>query len=241
MERAAGGKLLAIGRLDRTLRDESRALLLGQDFQFLASAANARFLEQASIGLPVALFGDIVDGTYLVESALVLDGQYVQGASKVYLRGHVSSLDRRTGGGAIGAMRIDASSLMYEAATARLGKGSLVAIVGTQPSIEGAILVERVARVRPEARTATGNLDASVGTGSPEASVGTGSPEASVGTGSPEASVGTGSPEASVGTGSPEASVGTGSPEASVGTGSPEASVGTGSPEASVGTGSSAS
>jgi hypothetical protein len=238
IERAANGRLLAIGRLDQISRAESRVSVLGQNFELVVGAANSRFVDQAEIGAPVALFGELIDGNYVVEAAIVLEGQYVQGASKVYLRGQLGSMNRRTGAGAIGGLRLDASSLMFDSAGASLKKGSTAAVVGTQPVVAGVILVERLVRARPDASVGTGSPDASVGTGSPEASVGTGSPDASVGTGSPEASVGTGSPEASVGTGSPDASVGTGSPEASVGTGSPEASVGTGSPDASVGTGS---
>jgi hypothetical protein len=236
IERASNGKLLAVGRLDRLSATNFAASVLGQDFVLVAGAANNRFVQIAEVGRAVALFGEYVEGMYLVDAAIVLDGQYVQGVSKVYLQGRVASLNRAIGKVSVGALELDASSLMFEPLTASLASGSAAGFVGTQPSIGGKILVEQVVRVRGGR---VSDLDASVGTGSPDASVGTGRPDASVGTGSPDASVGTGSPEASVGTGSPEASVGTGSPEASVGTGSPEASVGTGSPEASVGTGHS--
>ncbi|HEU0224089.1 MAG TPA: hypothetical protein VFR29_01520, partial [Steroidobacteraceae bacterium] len=210
----------AIGRLDQIHESDLQVSVLGQNFELVVGAANSRFVDQAEIGAPVALFGELIDGKYVVDAAIVLEGQYIQGASKVYLRGQLTSLNRRTGIVAIGSLRLDASSLIFDSSSASLRVGSTAAIVGTQPSVAGEILVERLVQATP---------DASVGTGRPEASVGTGSPEASVGTGSPEASVGTGRPDASVGTGSPEASVGTGSPEASVGTGSPDASVGTGS------------
>jgi hypothetical protein len=237
IERASGGKLLAIGRLDNLSAVEFRASVLGQNFELIATAANLRFVDQARIGSPVALFGEVIDGKFVVDSALQLDGQYVQGASKVYLRGEIGSLNRRTGVASIGAAQFDASSVLYSKNGAGLRNGSATALLGTQPAIGGVILVERVLRTRPDASVGTGRPDASVGTGRPEASVGTGRPDASVGTGSTEASVRTGRPEASVGTGRPDASVGTGRPDASVGTGSPDASVGTGSPEASVGTG----
>jgi len=243
IERAANGKLLAIGRLDRLSASNSVVSVLGQDFALMAGAANLRFVESAEVGRAVALFGENVDGKYVVDAAIVLDGQYVQGASKVFLRGQVGALNRRVGAVSIGALELDSTSVLSDLSATGLATGSVAGIVGTQPAISGKILVEqfvtsRATRpIRPDASVGTGRPDASVGTGRPDASVGTGRPDASVGTGRPDASVGTGKPDASVGTGRPEASVGTGRPDASVGTGKPDASVGTGRPEASVGTG----
>ena len=243
MERAANGKLLAIGRLDRISRTEFAISVLGQDFALIAGKANFKFVDRADVGRAVALFGEHVNNKYLVDAAIVLDGEYVQGASKVYLRGPLSALNRSIGAILIGGLELDAAAFSYDANTDALRAGSIATIVGTQPAISGRVLVERMARVQSvspillDASVGTGSPDASVGTGRPEASVGTGRPDASVGTGRPDASVGTGRPEASVGTGSPEASVGTGRPDASVGTGRPDASVGTGRPDASVGTG----
>ncbi len=252
LERAANGKLLAIGRLDRVSRSEFVVSVLGQNFVLIAGRTNFKFVEQGEVGRAVALFGEYVNNRYLVDAAVVLDGSYVQGASKVYLRGPVAAMNRGIGAISIGALELDASAFMFDLGAERLRAGNFAAIVGTQPAISGRVLVESISRVRatspiyidasvgtgrPEASVGTGRPDASVGTGRPDASVGTGRPDASVGTGRPDASVGTGRPEASVGTGRPEASVGTGRPDASVGTGRPDASVGTGRPEASVGTG----
>ena len=244
LERAANGKLLAIGRLDRVSLSEFAVSVLGQEFALIAGKTNFKFVEQAEVGRAVALFGEHVNNRYLVDAALVLDGTYVQGASKVYLRGPVTALNRNIGAISMGALELDASAFVYEMGAERLRAGNVAAVVGTQPSISGRVLVEGFSSVRAtspiyvDASLGTGRPDASVGTGRPDASVGTGrTTEASVGTGRPEASVGTGRPDASVGTGKPQASVGTGRPEASVGTGRPEASVGTGRPDASVGTG----
>jgi hypothetical protein len=243
IERAANGKLLAIGRLDRISQQNFSISVLGQEFALIAGHANFEFVARAEVGRAVALFGERVNDRYLVDTAIVLDGAYVQGASKVYLRGPVTAINRQIGAFSVGALELNSAVLAYESGFSRLQAGSSAAIIGIQPSIDGLVLVEEFVQTRHsspiqiEASVGTGRPEASVGTGSPEASVGTGRPEASVGTGRPEASVGTGRPEASIGAGRPEASVGTGSPEASVGTGSPEASVGTGSPEASVGTG----
>ncbi|MEX1993460.1 MAG: hypothetical protein WD929_02265, partial [Steroidobacteraceae bacterium] len=183
IERASNGKLLAVGRLDSLSAVNFAASVLGQDFVLIAGVANNRFIQGAEIGRAVALFGENVEGVYLVDAAIVLDGQYVQGVSKVYLQGRIASLNRGIGKVTIGALELDASSLMYEPSTASLTSGSAAGFVGTQPSIAGMILVEQVVRIRG---TRASRLDASVGTGRPDASVGTGSPDASVGTGSPD-------------------------------------------------------
>ena len=227
IERVADGRLLAIGRLDRISTPNSVVSVLGQDFALVSGVANSKFMESADIGRSVALFGESVDGKYVVDAAIVLDGQYVQGASKVFLRGRVTALNRRIGAASIGALELDSTSVSSNLDAMKLSTGSVAGVIGTQPSISGSILVEQLVQFRARKPY---RPDASVGTGRPDASVGTGRPDASVGTGRPEASVGTGKPEASVGTGRREASVGTGRPEASVGTGKPQASVGTGRP-----------
>ena len=238
VERAANGRLLAIGRLDRVSRSTFAVSVLGQKFVLLAGTANERFMSSAKIGQPVALFGEISGGKYFVDAALGLDGQYVQGASKIYLRGSISSIDKKVGLITIGSAQFDTASLASRSTVDRFAKGAMAAAIGTQPQVGGRILVESIRKSAAiDASVGTGRQDASVGTGRPDASVGTGRPDASVGTGRPDASVGTGRPDASVGTGRPDASVGTGRPDASVGTGRPDASVGTGRPDASVGTG----
>jgi hypothetical protein len=224
IERAANGKLLAIGRLDRISHSDFSISVLGQEFALVAGKANFEFVERAEVGRAVALFGERVNNRYLVDTAMVLDGAYVQGASKVYLRGPVAALNRQIGAFSIGILELDAAAFAFDSSAGRLRPGADTAVVGTQPSISGRVLVEHFA---PTRRSSPIQIEASVGTGRSEASVGTGRSEASVGTGRPEASVGTGKPEASVGTGRPEASVGTGRSEASVGTGRPEALFGT--------------
>jgi hypothetical protein len=238
IERAASGSLLAIGRVDRVSRSVFAVSVLGQKFILLAGSANERFMSDVKIGQPVALFGEISRGRYFVDAALRLDGQYVPGASKVYLRGSISSIDKRIGELSVGLAQLDTSGLVSRSIADRFAKGAMTAVLGTQPQVGGRVLVESIRKAAaPDASLGTGRLDASVGTGRPDASVGTGRIDASVGTGRLDASVGTGRPDASVGTGRLDASVGTGRIDASVGTGRIDASLGTGRPDASVGTG----
>ena len=177
IERAANGRLLAIGRLDRISASEFAVSVLGQNFALTGGQANTQFVEHAQVGRPVALFGDIDGANYLVDAAIVLDGQYVQGASKVFLRGSFSSVNRKLSVISIGPQLLDASSVVQQRSISKLGKDSIAAIVGSQPAIEGKVLVEKIGLARRSARP-----DASVGTGR-NASVGTGR-DASVGTGS---------------------------------------------------------
>ncbi len=251
IERAASGRLLAIGRVDRLSAQKSAVSLLGQEFVLLASDGNRRFFADARVGRPVALFGEISGGRYLVEAAMRLDGQYVQGASKVFLQGLVRSTDRAYGAITFGgSVPLDTSALVSRSVADRLVIGAKASVVGTQPSIGGKVLVESVRKVavsprtnaslgtgRPDASLGTGRPDASLGTGRPDASLGTGRSNASLGTGRPDASLGTGRSNASLGTGRPDASLGTGRSNASLGTGRAEASLGTGRPDASLGTG----
>ena len=199
VERAANGALLAIGRLDSVSRSDFVATVLGQKFVLLADPSVLHFVERAEVGQAVAFFGELVDGQYFVESAMVLPGGYVQGASKVYLRAQLTAVRQNVAAVNVGALELDVSAASSQFRVPSAKAGTLVAILGSQPSIGGKVLVERFARAPSIPR---GEVDASVGTGSPDASVGTGRPDASVGTGSPDASVGTGSPDASVGTGS---------------------------------------
>ena len=211
IERAAEGRLLAIGRIDALSKSRFTVSVLGQRFLILASRSNEKFMAGAELGEPVALFGEISGGRYLVDAAMRLNGQYIQGVSKVYLQGRVTGVDNRVGLVAVGSAQFDTSALTIRSAADSFRKGSLAAVVGTQPQLGGRVLVASIRKAD--------FLQASVGTGRPDASVGTGRPDASLGTGRIDASLGTGRIDASVGTGRPDASLGTGRTNASVGTG----------------------
>ena len=220
IERAANGRLLAIGRLDKISRANYSVSVLNQSFVLLASSGNTKFIASAKVGHAVALFGQLNRGKYFVDAALSLDGQYVQGASKVYLRGPVRSVDAKLGSISVGAAHFYTAMMSSRFLTDRVGKGAIIMAVGTQPVLGGQVLVERIRKA--------GAVDASLGTGRANASLGTGRSEASLGTGRSEASLGTGRTNASLGTGRTNASLGTGKPDASLGTGRSEASLGTG-------------
>jgi hypothetical protein len=235
LREAAGGRLLAVGRVDAVSPDQSQIYALGQVFQVLANPPAQTLLHRIEPGDPVALLGELTVDGYFVESGLRLAGQYVAGASLVYLRGVVSNSNEPSGQILVGELSVSITGGRIGAAGFSPGTNEVIEIVGTQPALGGLVLVESISSTN--ASVGTGKTDASVGTGKTDASVGTGKTDASVGTGKTDASVGTGKTDASVGTGKTVASVGTGKTDASVGTGKTDASVGTGKTDASVGTG----
>jgi hypothetical protein len=213
------GSLIAVGPVEALSVDESSIQILGQTFVVLADPDAQLLLRSLSLGDVVALFGDHTNEGLLVHSGSRLSGQYVPGASRVYLKGRLTQLSSFVGRAAVGRLELDLSSAGIDSQHNLETADDTVEIVGTQPLPGGVVLVSSIEVTRDR------STDASVGTGrSTDASVGTGrSTDASVGTGrSTDASVGTGrSTDASVGTGrSTDASVGTGrSTDASVGTG----------------------
>jgi len=243
IEQAANGKLLAIGRLDSISRTDFIASVLGQKFILLGDRAVLEFVKGAEVGQAVSLFGELVGDQYFVDSAVVLPGSYVPGASRVYLRAHLASGRNNVGAFSVGAIELDVSTSSEQSLGSAVGAGSVTTAIGSQPAIAGKILVERFSRVSSvlrrgvEASVGTGRSDASLGTGKSDASLGTGRSDASLGTGKSDASLGTGRSDASLGTGKTDASLGTGRSAASVGTGRPDASLGTGKTDASIGAG----
>src|SRR5688572_24323154 len=129
IERASKDRLLAIGRLDGVSRSNYAVRVLGQKFVVLAGPGNSRFIAEARVGQAVALFGELRDGRYLVDAAMSVDGQYVQGASKVYLRGPISLIDRSVGAMSIGGAHLDTSSLVSRSAVDRFSKGAVAAVI----------------------------------------------------------------------------------------------------------------
>ena len=182
IDQLADGRLLAVGRLDRISKSQFFASVLGQEFILLARSANFRFVANAQVGQPVALFGELVGNQYLVDAAIVLPGAYVEGASRVFMRGRVTSVRRDVGALSVGRLELDVSSSSDAMRDDIVDSGSLISLIGSQPAISGLVLVEHLTL---EIGREYGRSDASVGTGRTDASVGTGRPDASVGTGRP--------------------------------------------------------
>ena len=83
------------------------------------------------------------DGTLAPRSMVFLDASYVPGATKVLLKGNVTSVDRTSGKLAIGKQLVDYSSVLSRADVA-ISVGTLVTVVGTQPLSNGLILADTI-------------------------------------------------------------------------------------------------
>ena len=83
------------------------------------------------------------DGTVAAKSMVMLDVAYVPGATKVLLKGHVTSVDSRSGQLAIGKQIVDYSGMLSKAGGA-ISVGTRVTVVGTQPLAKGVILAEAI-------------------------------------------------------------------------------------------------
>ena len=192
------GTLLAVGRVDAVDADASEIVVLGQVFRVMATEGARALVRSINAGDGVALAGELTPDGYFVYSGIKLPGQYVPGASSVYISGRVTRVDP-----VIGEFDVQGLRVAGYAATSSLQRsfqvGDTIEIIGSQPLPGGIVLAQSIEAAR--ASVGTGKVDASVGTGKADASVGTGKVDASVGTGKVRASVGTGKVDASVGTG----------------------------------------
>ena len=110
LREVAGGRLLAVGRVDALSPDQSQIYAMGQVFQVLANPPAQTLLHRIEPGDPVALLGDLTVDGYFVESGLRLAGQYVAGASLVYLRGVVGNTSEPSGQIFVGELSISITS-----------------------------------------------------------------------------------------------------------------------------------
>ncbi len=83
------------------------------------------------------------DGTLAPRSMVMLNASYVPGATKVLLKGKVTSVDSASGKLAIGKQVVDYSSVLSKADVA-ISVGTLVTVVGTQPLAKGLILADAI-------------------------------------------------------------------------------------------------
>ncbi|MEO8019814.1 MAG: hypothetical protein ABI769_18550, partial [Pseudomonadota bacterium] len=91
--------------------------------------------------------------------------QYVPGATPVYLRGRISGLDLSTGA-------VFLSGAVVSQASADLGQGSVVEILGTQPTIGGVVLPATIRKIDAYVEE---SVNSSIGSGaSVNSSIGSG-------------------------------------------------------------------
>ena len=226
-----GSRLIAVGRID-SVNAQRGVEVLG------------RFVQPA-VGdfYQVGDYAAVIDWSVQGSRNRILEvrpiaSRYVPGASEIYLKSGVQTVDVTRGRMLAGKVVVDFTAASVDLSYASQLRGSVVSILGTQPGPRGSVLGNCISPARSLAKTMSVSPNGSLGTGSPNGSLGTGSASGSLGTGSPRGSLGAGSANGSLGTGSPRGSLGTGSANGSLGTGSPRGSLGTGSASGSLGTGS---
>ena len=77
------------------------------------------------------------------KSMVMLNASYVPGATKVLLKGQVTSVDSASGKLAIGKQVVDYSSLLSKGDVA-ISIGTRVTVVGIQPLAKGLILADAI-------------------------------------------------------------------------------------------------
>ena len=92
----------------------------------------------------VAVLGALQkDGALAAKSMVMLDASYVPGATKVLLKGKVTSVDSASGKLSVGKQVVDYSSLLSKSVVA-ISAGMTVTIVGTQPLARGLVLADAI-------------------------------------------------------------------------------------------------
>ena len=136
---------LLVGPIDAVDQLAGTVSALGRTYKASPDKISVIANKIGSGGVPmVAVLGAAQkDGTLAPRSMVFLDASYVPGATKVLLKGNVTSVDRTSGKLAIGKQLVDYSSVLSRADVA-ISVGTLVTVVGTQPLSNGLILADTI-------------------------------------------------------------------------------------------------
>ena len=136
---------LLVGPIDAVDQLAGTVSALGRTFKASPDKVSVIANKIGSGGLPmVAVLGAAKnDGTLAPKSMVLLNASYVPGATKVLLKGNVTSVDRASGKLSIGKQLVDYSSVLSSADVA-ISVGTIVTVVGTQPLSQGLILADAI-------------------------------------------------------------------------------------------------
>jgi len=130
-------QLLIVGPVEAIKGREATATVLGQKLPL-------RSLGQVEIGESVSIFGVLrSDGTVAV-SSVEHNGQYIPGASTVFLTAIVQKISPAVGRATVGGLKVDLTSLTTLDGSEAISVGSVVQLIGTQPNSNGLILAQGV-------------------------------------------------------------------------------------------------
>ena len=137
--------VLLVGPIDAVDPLEGTVSALGRTFKASPDMVSVIANKIGGGGLPmVAVLGAAQqDGTLAPRSMVFLNASYAPGATKVLLKGNVTSVDHASGKLTIGKQLVDYSSALSSADVA-ISVGTLVTVVGTQPLSQGLILADAI-------------------------------------------------------------------------------------------------
>ena len=125
--RFADSNLLLRGPIQAIDAASSRILVLGQWIP-----ASATQLAASSVGQVVAVYGSLAaSGNYVVSALLHINSiRYVPGATSVFIKGVISSVDPSTGTLRIGPLSVDYTAALSQGSNPLISKGEAVAFRG---------------------------------------------------------------------------------------------------------------
>ena len=121
----AKSDLLAFGVVDKVDSTESHMQVLAQWF----SASGIK--DMALLGHIVAVYGSVnTDGSYKVSSVAIIDSSYVPGATRLYVKGLVTSANLARGTVELGALSVNYSGALHTLSADELAVGKIAAFSG---------------------------------------------------------------------------------------------------------------
>lgn len=150
------------------------------------SEENVPSLQQIQVGDLVAVFGRI--GAPAI-SIVRLSSAYVAGATTIFVKGQVTSVDATVGSARINGLTIDYTAAMSDPTFVGIGVGNIINVSGIQPIAGGQLLANMISHV---SITPTASRTSIIGTGDQATSIiGTGAAQTRsiIGTGSQSMSI----------------------------------------------------
>ena len=148
-------RLLLVGPVDSTNPKAGIATILGQKVSYSQAA-------KLAVGDSVAVFGYLQANGSLVATSIADEGQYVPGASVVFLSGKVTKSDSAVGQVVIDGLRVDLTATMSSGVVAP-AVGAEIEVRGIQPNAGGLVVANGISGGGPTSLGISGGGSTSLG------------------------------------------------------------------------------